>query len=246
MTTEPTAPLDDRVFDLLVDGELNEAARRELLSRLDREPDGWRRCALAFLEAQTWRSGLAYEVHESPAAPAALRRTTEGHSLRRIRSIVNRLWLSAAVLVAFGLGWIVRSAPPALAPLASGKGQETAPEPLTTTKSRPLEQDDTHDAAAPAAAADEVRLAGTIRWRLEQDGQQEEIEIPVLEGPGIDLQRLIEQPPAMSEPARLALERRGHKVETHRQLLTVNLKDGRSVVVPVDQVHVQFAGRVFQ
>src|SRR5690606_26200494 len=31
---------------------------RELLSRLEAEPDGWRRCALAFLQAQAWREAL--------------------------------------------------------------------------------------------------------------------------------------------------------------------------------------------
>ena len=48
-------PLDDSRFDRLVDGELSEAERRELLAGLDSEPGGWRRCALAFLEAQCWK-----------------------------------------------------------------------------------------------------------------------------------------------------------------------------------------------
>ena len=45
-------------MDRLVDGEVAEPERRALLSRLERMPDGWRRCALAFLEAQAWRSLL--------------------------------------------------------------------------------------------------------------------------------------------------------------------------------------------
>ena len=45
---------DEDLFrlELLADGELDEESRRTLLSRLDRTSDGWRRCALAFLEAQ--------------------------------------------------------------------------------------------------------------------------------------------------------------------------------------------------
>ena len=46
---------DERILDKLVDGELTEADRKVLLSALDDEPGAWRRCALAFLEAQTWR-----------------------------------------------------------------------------------------------------------------------------------------------------------------------------------------------
>ena len=50
---------DARVLDRLVDGELSQAERRALLAALDDEPGGWRRCALAFLEAQSWRWQLA-------------------------------------------------------------------------------------------------------------------------------------------------------------------------------------------
>ena len=45
-------------FDRLVDGELSEEERRELLAGLDNEPGGWRRCALAFLEAQCWKQAV--------------------------------------------------------------------------------------------------------------------------------------------------------------------------------------------
>ena len=45
---------DEDLFrlELLADGELDEEPRRELLARLDQTADGWRHCALAFLEAQ--------------------------------------------------------------------------------------------------------------------------------------------------------------------------------------------------
>ena len=72
MPDEPPA-VDDRTLDLLVDGELSPAARRELLIQLDRVPDGWRRCALAFLEAQSWREefgSLSCPAASRPIAPA--------------------------------------------------------------------------------------------------------------------------------------------------------------------------------
>ena len=43
---------NQRLIDRLVDGELSEHERRTLLESLDTTPDGWRRCALTFLEAQ--------------------------------------------------------------------------------------------------------------------------------------------------------------------------------------------------
>jgi hypothetical protein len=68
----------------------------------------------------------------------------------------------------------------------------------------------------------------------------------VIEGPGIDTRWLLEQPPAIRASVVQALERRGHKVEAHRQLLTVNLKDGRKLILPVDEVDVRSANRVYQ
>ena len=46
---------DPRVLDRLVDGELTDEQEREILLQLERDPSGWRRCALAFLEARCWQ-----------------------------------------------------------------------------------------------------------------------------------------------------------------------------------------------
>jgi hypothetical protein len=46
--------LNDRLLERLVDGELSGAEYRTLLTELDQYPDGWRRCAMAFLEDQAW------------------------------------------------------------------------------------------------------------------------------------------------------------------------------------------------
>ncbi len=66
--------IDDLQLDMLVDGELSEEERREVLLRLDSEPDGWRRCALAFLEAQSWREAMRSVSDESAAAAPGSRR----------------------------------------------------------------------------------------------------------------------------------------------------------------------------
>ena len=66
---------DDTRFDRLVDDELSEEERRELLGRLDDEPSGWRRCALAFLEAQCWRQALGETPSLRDSLGAALQST---------------------------------------------------------------------------------------------------------------------------------------------------------------------------
>src|SRR5262245_34529426 len=96
----PSAPpIDQRLLDRLVDGELDVAGRRELLKALDDQPGGWRRCALAFLEAQAWRSDLRGAVHQSLPITAA-----RPHLSVRSRSPAVRLrqsgMIAAALIVA--------------------------------------------------------------------------------------------------------------------------------------------------
>ena len=54
----PEHELDQRTLDRLVDGELTASEYDELLRKLETAPAGWRRCALAFLEAQAWGGEL--------------------------------------------------------------------------------------------------------------------------------------------------------------------------------------------
>jgi hypothetical protein len=97
---DPGTGPDDRLIDLLVDGELDPARRRALLLRLDAEPDGWRRCALAFLEAQAWRQSLGALAGEARPAP----REDSGARRPRTRSL-RLVPMAAAALAAFALGW---------------------------------------------------------------------------------------------------------------------------------------------
>ena len=63
---------DPQILDRLVDGELADGERREVLQTLERQPDGWRQCALAFLEAQSWGEALtqlARHPEEAVRAP---------------------------------------------------------------------------------------------------------------------------------------------------------------------------------
>jgi hypothetical protein len=107
---------DDRLIDRLVDGELPEPGRRALLARLDAAPDGWRRCALAFLEAQCWREALG-----PVAAPAGAVARAAGRAVGPPPAPARLRWLAATaagMLAAFALGWSVRGGDPAGSPPA--------------------------------------------------------------------------------------------------------------------------------
>jgi len=96
---------DNTVFDRLADGELAPAERQELLASLDEREGGWRQCALALLEAQTWGQQFKELVAERPEEKLVAVVQQE----RSRVSVVGLISLAAGLLVAFAVGWLVRS-----------------------------------------------------------------------------------------------------------------------------------------
>ena len=119
---------DDVLLDRMVDGELSADERRRLIASIDAQTDGWqadgwRRCALAFLEAQSLRNAMRQMVRPQESSQQTVSQQTyfqqtlrkvEGASAatpaptgrRREASWAGALLATAAaVLVAFSLGW---------------------------------------------------------------------------------------------------------------------------------------------
>jgi hypothetical protein len=110
--TKPDAinALDDSLIDRIVDGALTPAELRSALERIDSENDGWKRCALAFLEAQCWHNSLrALDVPTT--SPLANQFVPPGFAART--STGPRHWMrgpiAAGIIAAsFALGWSKR------------------------------------------------------------------------------------------------------------------------------------------
>lgn len=224
----PSGDTLDLLIEQLVDGSIAPAERRALLLRLEGEPDGWRRCALAFLEDQAMRSALGGRAElplarVEPPAPVPVPQSVPIPSLVR-RSIPASRYLMAAglIAVAFLLGMRrgiqdqPASNPPEIAPVVT-----QAPTPK----------------AAPAA--NPVHAVG---WAsVEVDGQTIR-QAPVLAGDGLDAEWLESQPELVSEYVRAQWERRGYQVAERRRLVSLNLEDGRRMAIPLDGVELQYVG----
>lgn len=241
---KPQRPADDEEsMDLLVDGELDEARRRELLARLDERPGAWRRLALAFLEAQCWRR----EMHEiarpvqapSPHAPSPSRRgRLEGRA-------VTVLAMAVSFLIALGLGTFLRD----VATRSGGGGRDPAP--LAERGGQGKEPRVSPGGASDPRRPGGVELAGSQSpWQwvplgvgAGPDGARETVQLPAREGQTLDEQWLRSLPPAMPESVEQALRRAGHEVHQSRQLVPVQLEDGRQLVVPMDEIDVRPVGR---
>jgi hypothetical protein len=198
---QPHLPDDDRLIDRLVDGELPDALRRELLLRLEGEPDGWRRCALAFLEAQTWREALGPLAAPAPAVvrPAAVS-AGPARKANPWRPVARWAGLAASLAAAFALGWTLHPGPAGTAPHPPvAKGEASAPA-APPEPPRPAPAD---------LAAQEAKPAG---------------------------------PAGVFAPVVKRWEQQGYRAETHKRLVSMELKDGRKLDVPVHEVRLRYVG----
>ncbi len=228
----------DELIDQIVDGALTPAELQQALDRLDRAPDGWKRCTLAFLEVQCWRESF----RELGATPAEVR----SHSLvsrpvatRHTRTLWLRRAIAAAVTVAaFGLGWVAHRA---------GTARPLGPRRLEPANIAAVPADGTDSMAGESTVAD---LSATFRPEAVEPSQRVQLvgrlrlgaaDVPILAGPGIDADWLNNQPPPLSAYGKAVLQERGYRVDERRQMIPATLADGRRVAVPVelgpDSVH---------
>lgn len=239
-------PEDERLLDLLVDGELDDTRRRQLLMTFEEKPSGWRRCALAFLEAQSWGGSFKSLLQERPAAPsepaeqralAMASASASSEPVERQSPRQEKIWhvrpmsglaMVASMLVAFTLGLALRNA---YAPsdgrpegFMSSSGAESA-------SGLPFEFDPTIR-NTPDAASENVRLV------VDGDGVQRTVDVPLVDDP-----TLVNSFPFRNEsaiPAEILhqLEQMGHRVEHQRRLAPVELQDGRRLYVPIEDVKI--------
>jgi hypothetical protein len=243
-TTDDNFPaIDDEALDLLVDGELGEPARRDLLTRLEDEPSGWRRCAMAFLEAQCWRQQCREVAQQSVPQPS-----TPGTSARQSFPFGGGgtvLAMAASFLIALGLGLMVRDVwqpgstkgpkPVEIATSTAGPGEKSA---LAAKQPKAVPASNAQRPDVPSGPWQVVTLDTSGRPG-EVGG---EISVPAIERKYLDEAWLRSLPTALPPDVRQALQRTGHRVRQQRQLVPLRMKDGRRLVLPVDIFDVNYLG----
>jgi anti-sigma factor RsiW len=202
---QPLGRADDRLIDRLVDGELADAERRALLLWLATQPDGWRRCALAFLEAQALREALGplaapgRGVARPGVVPGGHGRTSKP----RRRAVARLAALAAGLAAAFALGWALH-----------GRSVEDAPRVALGPG----------ESAAPAAPSEPPRRAPGELVAGESRPSE----------PGA--------PPTLLDPVVKQWEQRGYRAERQDRRVSLELKDGRRLDVPVHEVRLRYVG----
>ncbi|MBN8624204.1 MAG: hypothetical protein J0M17_01820 [Planctomycetes bacterium] len=231
MNEQLLTPEDQRQLDRLVDGEVSETERRELLLRLEHSSDGWRRCALAFLEAQAWR-GEAKALVSEPATPLRTPAVSPASTYRGGSNSWNgmKLWLPLATAAGFLLAvgyfnWF--SGTPGVDP--------SDPQNL-----RQLANERSPGLVAPAGGGNANNLQLVVAPGPAGDGGV--VEVPLVGDER--MQETLYGPMAQQIPPEVErmLQQAGNQVVRERRLMPIQLPDGRRVIVPVEQVEIRPLG----
>jgi hypothetical protein len=251
---EKNTPYDesDR-FDRLVDGELSEAERREFLASMDDEPGKWRKCALAFLEAQawresfgelTWRRSKSSDLPTPPKPPVAvpLASPRSLKTKKPLGAMGTTLAMSACFLLALGLGGLLlRSGPgsnslSSSSPLIAGNNVQAPAIPVVPFPNGGVPGGNSSPKSPASTPWQMVKLRAPSLT-----GNDEPLQLPAVQRNRLDADFLTTVPNPLPNDVLQSLQRSGHTVSLHRELVPVSLKDGRQAVFPVDQIVVKTA-----
>jgi hypothetical protein len=251
--------LSDELLDRLVDGELDPAEYAGLLRSLDEIPDGWKKCGLAFLEAQAWQTDLEPRHREPvavvpPVQSGRRRKASRGGGARL-------LVLAASGLLMFGLGQLSgrawRAADDPVTTRAAGEHARLAgADPLGDARSlrtddellpddslpdsHPLREDDLAtrwDGNSAPWGNLQLQVDDAVGW------QGNQFDVPVYNLRGDAAQQMLSDRSAFTPEMVQEIERMGNRIHRQQGVMPVPLADGNEVLVPYEQVEIVPIGR---
>lgn len=243
---QPGGVTEERL-DRLVDGELSREEYRELLESLAREPDGWRRCALAFLEAQAWQrefpavraEGFVGAATESREIPPPAQSTRSGSGWSGWSVWTGRFALAASWFLVFALGAgtyqivFTTSDRGAMSPLAGTRsGEWPGATPLDTGKLAAADAfEGTAEPAEPTGL--ELQIADPHGNILDQ------FVMPVERAGLAGSSYPTTTEPAIPDELADAAEALKYDMRANRTFVPVAVQNVGNVVVPIDRIDLQ-------
>ena len=221
---------NDHRFDLLADGELPPEEYRNLLASLDDEPGGWRRCALALLEAQAWAMDLGgIEQDVRTIAPA---HKNPGSTRSEIPWKGLMLAAAASFLLALGLGLVIRDwwhpSNPGGAGIATHRPDAT-----------PADTPDLVERQQRTVSHPPMRHVSLVVDDGDSSTSEHyEVDLPVTEMNQLDREWMFAPRSVIPPDVIRALRRMGNDVRQQHEFVPVDLRDGRQLVVPVEEVQI--------
>lgn len=223
-------------LDRLVDGALSGDEYRELLETLDGEPDGWRRCAMAFLESQAWQHELGELQVESRLSSAEasgkVTRTRAGNwSARQLLGLSLAMAASFVVAFASGAWWRVGKSSNAELDLPVVARQVGESHRAAVEDEPPREPD--HKPTPRHTPAEHLTFVVD-----RGNGESDQFELPIYDANDSVARQLIRDSASLPADVERAIRDSGFQVKRRRQWTPVQLRDGRRAFFPVDQLDI--------
>ena len=261
-------PEEEILIERLVDDELNEEERDALFLRLEESVDGWRTCALRFLEAQAFRAALRdFDANLTPqvarASINADRYSKNAGKKRDWQGLLKTFSATAAgfLVAACFFGRFEESTTTSTRPDSNVRLVQSEPTPSAlenaladtlaenerigsirenaSNASVPLK--DSSIASVEIDAIDQSRLNNVVEVKLNCPEQGlANVSIPCTECDRFDRVGFLTS--NLDVPPNVAeeLRRTGGIVASHRDERRFQLGDGRVLIIPVDTYNVNY------
>lgn len=214
--------IDDLLLERLVDGELTEAEYRNLLAELDQRHDGWRRCAMAFLEDQAWGRelrGVRRQLDEPIVRPTRI---------SRIRWAWNfGGFLTLACAASFLLMYLLATS------VIQFRNSQVAPKGDLVARAPANGKSDTVLADSSPAENANMSVGEYV-----VDGPSGRIQMPIYPANDPRAGMVMDERASMPVEFMRDVQRSGYEVERQRQW-AIGEDAGNSVLVPIEELQIR-------
>lgn len=227
---------DQRQLDRLVDGELSHDEYQALLAELETTPDGWRRCAMAFLEAQAWTQEFgAIQLDDLSPNKVNTRSDATGRerpwSTRHAVGLMLVMAASFVLVFACGVWWQVGTTVNPKPDLVTSPSDDDV---LPAEGDKELSNFTVAEFNAGADVATELLTFVVDRG----NGESDRFELPIYDAQNSVARQLLHDTPSMPAEVERALRDSGFQIQRQRQWAPVRLRDGRRVIFPIDELEI--------
>lgn len=237
-------------LERLVDGELSYSQIRDLLIAIEREPDGWRRCAMTFLEEQTWRGEFVQSLALTPT-PGNIITRSPSTELERVPSPVSLARSDSSCRRHSGSWWPTLVAASVIGFICGFVGprvlQTWSPNPIrddtmVATPARETDRergDETAESPTDELAPTETHYANSAPpWTLfvptGSYSPRTGINLPLVAFNEQQYDPTLHSATTMSDELAERLRQEGNIVRRHQQIETIRLSDGRAIAIPIE------------
>ena len=243
---------DSLQIQRLVDGECDEAELRSMLIETEKQPDGWKKIATAFVEDKFWQTqfqqfGTSCSGSQAaPLSPGEERLPSTVRTQTSSETSFNRFYprsirwltLAASLMLAGMFGYLLGTSPLETATemgLAAGH-HETTPEPVAELASSTAQT----PKITPAILKPDYHLQ-LPESTEDANGVAFESEIPLYYVQSPEQLNQIEEPEhdrfQLAPEQLVQLADRGIQMRQDLNFISGNLKDGRSFMIPVRTIN---------